>query len=69
VIRRIGNRPAANSGALRLTLSLRRYNPSIGKGEWQKYHSSKTATFEMTGVVTLEDVLEKIEVALMEDFK
>jgi hypothetical protein len=69
MIRRVGNRPPTGSGAVRLTLSLRKYAPSRGKGEWQRYNGSKTATFELTGIVTLDDVMAKIETALMEDFK
>jgi len=56
MIRRIGNKPS-NSDALRLTLTLKKYEPAKGKGEWMKYGGSRTESFELTGVVTLDEIM------------
>jgi len=67
MIRRIGNRPTS-SGALRLTLTLKKYTPAKGKGEWMKYGGSRTESFELTGVVTLDEIMAEVRGALERRF-
>jgi hypothetical protein len=68
MIRRIGNKPTS-SDALRLTLTLKKYEPAKGKGEWMRYGGSKTESWEITGTVTIEEVMAEVRGALERRFK
>ena len=65
VIRRVGNNGRDGGEALRLILTLKRYTKA--KGVRQEYKESRTATFEMTGVITLDDIMNTLQEAIESD--